>query len=392
MTRGELSFSLFLSLACWSAPMVGGLGVSTAYAQATATETGIRSTVGNEISAGTQRQQAWLKASLNQRIKIAEQLGDEGARRLAKSKGWTSLFDGKVRGIPQGPDQVYLADDLIHVVESKGGSSPLGRSYGYVQGSSENTVLSAKRVLASSKASPAQRSAAKAVLEAAANGKMRVHVVRTSHVLGEPTAAVLEQTVTCTDEAARLAQNTLDDIAKGTSQVVDDAARAGKPLLKRGGARLLKVTGKAAIPIAVVVDVGLRVHKGSETERQFEAGEISSQQREVAHAKNVAGMAGGWGGALAGAKLGALGGGAVGSAFPGPGTAIGGFAGGVTGGVAGYFGGEAAAKATARWTVERVHSAGKTVTGSVKAAWSGTVDITKSAASGVKGAWNWLSQ
>jgi hypothetical protein len=334
-------------------------------------------------TAGTARQQAWLKATVYQRVKFAEQLGDEGARAFAKAKGWSAVFDGKTRGLLQGPDQVYLAsDNIVHVIEAKGGAGRLGHGYGHAQGSSEWAVESAKKVLRQPSATGAERQGAALVLEAAAKGNLQVHVIRTSHVLGEPTAAVLEQTVKSSDDAARLAQSALDDVAR----VSDDAARAATK-----GTSLLKAAAKIAVPVAIAVDGGLRIRDGMETERRFEVGDISVHEREVAHAKNVAGMAGGWGGALAGAKLGALGGGAAGSAVaPGPGTAIGGVVGAIAGGVVGYVGGEAAAEVAAEWTVNQVHAAGTTIAESAEAGWDGTVDVANSAARGVTRAWNWV--
>ena len=367
---------------------------SPSAAQTVASEVATQVGEATARTAGTTRQQAWLKATVNQRVKLAEQLGDEGARAFAKAKGWSSVFDGAVRGVIQGPDQVYVApDDVVHMIEAKGGSGQLGRGYGHAQGSSEWAVESAKRVLRHPSATEAERRGAALVLKAAAKGKLQVHVIRTSHVLGEPIAAVLEQTVNGSDEAARLAQLASDDIGRSAAQVVDDAARVSDDVARAAstGRTVLRATAKAAVPVAIAVDGGLRVRDGLATERQFHAGEISVQQREVAHAKNVAGMAGGWGGAFAGAKIGALGGGAAGSAVaPGPGTAIGGVVGGIAGGVAGYVGGEAASEAAAEWTVKHVHSAGMTIADSAEAAWSGTVDAANSATNGVSCAWIWV--
>lgn len=345
-------------------------------------------------AAGTPRQHAWLKATIEQRIRLAEQLGDEGARTFAKSKGWDSVFDGTARTVMQGPDQVYRGSDgLVHVIEAKGGSGQLGRGYGYSQGSTEWAVESAKRVLRHQGASEAERRGASLVLDAATKGKLEVHVVRTSHVLGEPTAAVLEQSMHCTDEAARIARSAANEAARGASQIADDALRASDDVVRAAGkgGTVLRIAAKVAVPVAVAVDGGLRVRDGLKIERQFENGEITVQEREIAHTKNVAGMAGGWGGALVGAKLGAVGGGAAGSAVaPGPGTAIGGVVGGITGGVAGYIGGEAAAEAAAKWGVDRVYEAGTTIAESVEETWDGTVGAANSAVRGVTHALNWV--
>jgi hypothetical protein len=382
-----------LSICVWMLAL-GCLSAAPALAQQVVPEVATHRETATRKPAGTARQQAWLNASVNQRVKIAEQLGEDGARVFAEAKGWHPLFDGTFRGVVQGPDQVYqAADGAVHVIEAKGGSGQLGRGYGYAQGSSEWAVESAKQVLRNPAASEAERRGAALVLKAAAKGNLQVHVVRTSHVLGEPTAAVLEQTVKSTDEAARLAASGLDDLSRNTAQIVDDVARASDDAARAvsTGRTVLRATAKVAVPLAVAADGGLRIRDGLQTERQFQAGEISEEEREVAHAKNAAGMAGGWGGALAGAKLGTIGGGAAGSAVaPGPGTVVGGIAGGIAGGVAGYVAGEAAAEAAAEWAVERVHSAGTTISESASAAWNGTVNAANSAKRNVVDTWYWL--
>ncbi|HEV3004982.1 MAG TPA: hypothetical protein VGX78_11000, partial [Pirellulales bacterium] len=325
---------------------------------------------------GTPRQQAWLRASIDQRVRLAEQLGDEGARAFARAKGWKPIFDGTRRALAFGPDQAYEdAQGVVHLLEAKGGTSRLGNAYGYAQGTPEWAVESAKRVLRSTKATPTETATAEAILRGAATGKLEIHVIRTSHVLGEPTAAVLEQSLRSTNEAATIATTAIEDLATVASRASDDLARvvaggaerqapkiartviedaaavsarasddvaravAGGSDAVAGGSAALNTLGKAALIVGVTVDGGLRIKDGMETERQFAEGEISHEQREVAHAKNAAGMAGGWGGAFFGAKLGAAGGGAAGSCVaPGPGTAIGAVLGGAAGGVAGYLG------------------------------------------------------
>lgn len=346
--------------------------------------------------AGTPRQQAWLQATIDQRVRLAEQLGDEGARAFAQNKGWKPVFDGTARGLAQGPDQVYIgADDVVHVIEAKGGGGQLGHAYGHPQASSEWAVEAAKKVLRHPGATEAERRGAEHVLNAAANGQMQVHVVRTSHVLGEPTAAVLEQTVHVTDDASRLARTALDELASSVATTVDDAARSADDLARAAdnvarsaddvaraaaeGGTLAKTASKLVLPAAVVLDAGIRVYDGSKTESQYAEGSISLEEREVAHARNAAGMAGGWAGAWAGAECGAMGGAAAGSMVaPGPGTAVGTVIGGIAGGVAGYIGGDAAASAAAEYAVDAVHTAGATVTGSAR-----------SAARGINRAWNW---
>jgi hypothetical protein len=333
---------------------------------------------------GTSRQEEWLHASINERVKLAETIGEEGAREYAKSNSWTPVQDGNGRSMIHGPDQVYRSPDgTVHVVEAKGGSSQLGKGYGYAQGSSEWAVESAKRVLRNASATEAERTAAMAVLEAAAKGNLEVHVVRTTHVLGEPAATVLEQTIKCSDEASRLAQTAVGDAFRPAAQVADDAAKASDDVARAAnhiaygtddaaravgeGSTWLKNTGRVLVAVGVGVDGGMRVWDGYKTERAYAEGHIDEEEREIAHCRNAAGMAGGWTGATALGEAGAVGGGAVGTMVcPGIGTVIGSAVGGLGGGITGYFGGEWIGANAAEWAVDGVHSAGCTI----KDAWT----------------------
>ena len=338
---------------------------------------------------GTARQQQWLNATTEQRVRLAESLGDEGARVYAKSKGWGSLWNGMDRGIPQGLDQVYRdADGTIHAIEAKGGTSQLGHAYGHPQGTSEWAVESAKRMLRSPKASAAEKTAADAVVKAAARGNLSVHVVRTSHVLGEPTAAVLQQTVKVSDIAQKIAQSALGGVttaslqtANGTARITDDAVRTAANTSSTTTA--LKVVAKGAAVAGVAIDGGLRIRDGLETERKFASGEITVREREVSQAKNAAGMAGGWGGATGGAWAAGAAVAPV-AAMTGPGAPVVEGVAVVAGGVGGFICGEAAANSAAEWTVNRIHDAGATVGGAASSAWSATA---KSAAC----AWSWAT-
>lgn len=335
-------------------------------------------------SNATARQRGYLKASIPERVKLAEELGEAGARRFASVKGWKPVFDGVGRTIAQGPDQVYRGvDDVIHVIEAKGGTSPLSRAFGHPQGTPEWAVESAKNVLHSNKAAAAEKTAAREVLKAARQGKLTVHVIRTKHMLGEPTAAVLEKSMNCTDEAATLARaaiarnaKPIQASSKASAQVTDDVARSADDVARAGsktGSKLVRGATKGAVVVGAVVDVGFRAKDAVDVEKQYQAGAITVQQREIAHVKNAAGMAGGWGGALAGAKVGALGGGAVGTACGGVGAPVGAVAGGVAGGVAGYIGGEAAAEVAAEWTMKKVHQTGSTIAGAARSTKNGVV-------------------
>ena len=328
-----------------------------------------------EAARTTRRQEQWLKATPEQRVGLAESLGEDGARALAKKNRYEVIYDGLDRTLPQGPDQVYrAADGRIIVYEAKGGSSSLGRAYGYEQGTPEWAVESAKRVLESAKAGTAEKTAASEILTAAAERRLTVEVVRTKHRLGEPFAAVVEQSLNTTDDAARLAKAALDSIVRAVATALDDAARASGQVIDDRGQRLGKIAktaprtkagrlaGKALLPLGLVVDGTYRVTDATAVEEQFAGGRITQQEREIEHAKNGAGFVGGWGGAWAGAEVGAATGGAIGTAIvPGPGTAIGAVVGGTVGGVTGYFAGEAAAAKAAEWTVHKIHRTGTTL-------------------------------
>lgn len=368
-----LSFHCVLLVSIFIAPFVAVIDV--AHAQALAEPAAV-TTVPSSV---TPRQQTWLSGSINERVLLAEELGEEGGRAFAKAKGWETLYDGKSWSMVHGPDQVYRgADDTVHLIEAKGGSGQLGKGYGHAQGTSEWAVESTKRVLRSLTATEAERRGAEAVLEAATKGTLEVHVVRTTHTLGEPHVAKLEQTVKCSEQASAMAREAASGVAKATAKTIkkvaeasddaarmaDDVTRAGDDLLRssddvaRAAAHSSKVAPKGSPlaslgPAVVVLDGGMRVVDGIETERQFEAGEISGKERVIAHSRNAAGMAGGLSGAYVGYEAGAVGGATIGTFIcPGIGTAIGGFLGGLLGGVGGYSAGDAAAAAGAEAAVE----------------------------------------
>jgi hypothetical protein len=350
------------------------------------------------LTAGTPRQQAWLRSTVNERVQIAESLGEDGARAFVRSRGLTPLLDGTEQSLLQGLDQVYTATDgTVHVVEAKGGGSPLGKAYGFEQGTPEWAVESAKRVATSGKAGSAEKVAAEAVLKAAKRGRLEVHVVRTRHVLGEPTAAVLERSMGSTADAVKLATSALDDLARSATAETRNctpgaeaiaSASEGATGAAEPTAKVLGTVAKGAVVVGVAADVALRVHTGTEIEGRFARGELGQQGREVAHTKNVAGMVGGWGGAWAGMELGAAGGGAVGTACGGVGAPFGAAAGGLAGGVAGYFGGEAAAEAAAGWVVRQVHATGTTIAGAAETALNAAAQAAGAAGNAVRSTWS----
>ncbi len=354
-------------------------------------------------SAATKRQQQWLAATPYERQRLAEKIGEDGARTFAKQKGWDIISDGLEKVVPQGPDQVCRgADGTVHVIEAKGGSSRLGWAYGHPQGSADWAVESAKRVLRSPSAGPVEKRAAQAVLESAAQSKLQVHVVRTKHCLGEPMVAVLEQTTRTSPGARRAAADAIKDLARAAqhsagsmshdagraariaAETTDDVARSSA----RAGNTVLQRAAKGAVVVGAAVDVGLRVKDGVGIEQQYRAGEISQQQREVLHARNAAGMAGGWGGAAAGAWIAAQAAAPI-AAATGPAAPYveGGAA--FAGSVAGYIGGEKAAAAAVEFGVRKVHAAGTTIADAAASGARTVRDAAGSVRDSVRSAWNW---
>lgn len=315
---------------------------------------------------------------LARRTKIleGEAVGEQGARVWARSQGWTSISDGTDKLLRQGLDQVYRGSDgVIHAVEAKGNAGRVIDAYGYRQGSPEWAVRAAHRTLLSARASAAERLGAREVIRAARNGRLNVHVVRT--VTGEGTAA-LESSAASNFAARRLADDAIDGLRRSGAWLrpvaVRSATRAGSGTLMSG-----RAVTRFAWPVAVVAEVAIRVPAYVETERQFGAGEISQEYRELVHARNAAGAVGGFAGAWAGAITGAAAvaklGAAVGTGVaPGPGSGagvgVGAIVGGIGGGIIGYYFGEQAAEAAAVSAVQAIHSCGTTLKKIGEEAWT----------------------
>lgn len=292
----------------------------------------------------TPAQREYLAATPEQRVQLAERLGERGAAALAEKKGYQPILTSEQKSVRQGFDQVYrAADGRVVVVEAKGGTSPLGRGYGAEQGTPQWAVKAAEHTLRNSRSSPAEQSAARTVLEAAERGKLNVEVYRTRHVLGEPTVAVQESSAAVTRAERQLARETLRNLPTAAQPTVTGSAAAAESTCAAAKtaaatARLATVA-KAAGAIGAAVDAGSRGYEAYQVEQQYRAGQISAADRNAAHAGNAGGFVGGWGGAVAGAKGGAVVGGAAGACAGGVGAPVGAFVGGVAGGVGGYLGG-----------------------------------------------------
>ena len=445
--------SLLVSL-LFAAWIAAGIGNGRAYGQAVTEVASEIAEVFYESLDPDQRE--WLKATPEERIRIAERIGETGAARWAEEQGLQRLRVNKT--IPQGVDQIYRASDgTIYVIEAKGGTSPLGRGYGHVQGTPEWAVEAIKQMLRDPNIDPATKESCEAALKAPVEGRLKVAVVRTPHVLGKPGAPSVEQIVDSSDEAARLAKETLDAIRKGG----DPKAALTKPRPNSGTGKGGTNSGQPEKPTSantkpagttelkeepvvpcrcVIVDPDPRIYKlprlgtaickglavagalanpyqrardlldlarhlldraGNlldlardiiETEARYGRGEITAQEREIAHAEDVAGCVGGWVGMSIGAKLGAEIGALAGSfVAPGPGTAVGLSIGTVVGGVAGFFAGEDAARLVARRTVQAVHSSGTTVTEWGYRRWENVKDAGRWTYRKAADVWHWIT-
>ena len=130
----------------------------------------------------------WIEATLNQKILLAEKIGEQGLARFAAERGWIKILGPWNHGIHQGPDSVYWdkRSGRLRVLEAKGGNSPLKWTFNSRQGTNLNAIRSARFVLLSSKATLMEKVAAARVIVAAQQGRLDTGVIRTTHVLGTP--------------------------------------------------------------------------------------------------------------------------------------------------------------------------------------------------------------
>lgn len=360
MTTFSHTDSRLLALVLWGCLAAVRMGTAEAEAVPALVETS--STV-------TPAQRQWLDASVNARQKIGEEVAEAGARAWARENTLTPLFDGLEKqqstATQQGFDQVWSnGDGLIYVIESKANSSPVNYpkyAKGYAQGTPECAVLSAERLLKSSKASVTQKEAAKAIIDAAQKGELITVVARTQHVLGEPVSTSVE-VFSCTPVAQQLANEiaaALDDVARAVDAALTQRPSApdsntgslkilsaGKTLSEKMGS-IARFGSRALVVVGIGVEAKYRYDQHEEITEEYAAGLITSNERIAQETGNVAGAVGGWAGALGGAEACGVTGATIGSAFGPVGSALGGVGGALVGGVGGYFAGEFAAEHTA---------------------------------------------
>ena len=139
------------------------------------------------------------------------------------------------------------------------------------------------------------------------------------------------------------------------SRVSNIASRFGKSGLGRGLGVAGKFAGRAAVPLAVGMEVFSAGSSIMETNRAEAAGEITRKQANQAKGKTIGGATGG----LAGAGAGAVAGAAIGSFVPIIGTAIG----GLIGGAAGYYLGKKAGETGGEALVKGLSKDPEAITG-----------------------------
>ncbi|MGQ9771807.1 MAG: hypothetical protein ACUVQG_14760, partial [Thermogutta sp.] len=279
-------------------------------------------------------------------------------------------------------------------IEAKGGTSPLGREYGYEQGTRSWAVKCAKQVLHGPNASQAERETAEQIIRAAQSGKLRVEVVRTPHSLGQPGVPTREFGADLPDDtaqAAKLAEEigtrfhvpsasarvasgstfpgckegsfiqtpekgsvTAKQLSSSENELKSDSpavapavAQAEKGLVasRTGASAASKIVNCGPVvsqrdftwTVSFGADAASVILQANEVEKAYQRGEITRAERYLKHAKNVTGCIGRWAGEYAGAQIGA----AIGTAVcPGVGTAIAGVVGGIAGAIGGFFAGQ----------------------------------------------------
>ena len=139
-------------------------------------------------------QARYLLASLGERNKIAMTVGEEGVERFAAERRWKVLLAPKGRSIPMGPDSVYWnsKSGTLQVLEAKGGTSQLKRTFDSLQGTNKNVIRSVggyrgkPGFLHRSGTTWKEKVQMARVIKAAQKGHLETGVVRTPHVLGRP--------------------------------------------------------------------------------------------------------------------------------------------------------------------------------------------------------------
>ena len=136
----------------------------------------------------------YRRASLGERNTIAMTIGEEGVERFAGERRLKVLLSPRGRSIPMGPDSVYWnpKSGTLQVLEAKGGTSQIKRTFDSLQGTNKNAIRSVggyrnkPGFLHRSGTTWKEKVQMARVIKAAQKGHLETAVVKTSHVLGRP--------------------------------------------------------------------------------------------------------------------------------------------------------------------------------------------------------------
>jgi len=189
-----------------------------------------------------------------------------------------------------------------------------------------------------------------------------------------PTKAQVAQTAR--RQAHRLWKQAVRRVAQASSKAAGRASKLAARSAGRAVGAGLKVVPVAATGYEVVV----RGKEVFETERRFDRGEITQEEREVDHTRAAGEVVGGVVGAVVGAKSGAAAGATIGGVIGGPpGVAIGSAVGAIGGAVVGALGGEVVVGQAAAAVTRSIHRAGTTIADATGRARRAVADKTRAA-------------
>lgn len=209
-------------------------------------------------------QSLWIEASPHAKRIWSEMLGESGGLLFAQENGWTPLFLRPDASMAQGLDQIFLdATGFIHVVECKGGNSPLGFSYGYRQDTIEWVIKSAEYTYRHATSLRQQQEAANVILSAY-EGRCDLTVLRTKYNNGIPNNMAY-RTISGSDETVTLAGSVIDDLARDGISIYDDVARSADEVsgavisIESGKEFLSQIDDIASRGVSATDDIGFTI-------------------------------------------------------------------------------------------------------------------------------------
>ncbi len=360
MLRNSAVLRLFGSLLVASAVLFGPFALKCP------AQTGLAVQSPPFLPGQTDKRSQWIYATLDERQRLAEQIGEEGARAYCKARGWEEILGPG--GYRQGYDQVWRDPkrDLLFTVEAKGGNSPVPPH----QKEIEWVIKKAEDIAFSQYSSPWEKRTAVKVLEYASKGRLRHLVIRTTHSHGTPGVPKVEHVATVTGSEQQKAWAAVvrarpvlrkyfsyfsgaEEAAEGSVGATRAARRAGRVLgtfadeaaeaaagaygvsrstayggtaarhadeaaeaatqVSRVIGRVGRVVESACGPVSVGIEVVVGSYEAYQREKAYRQGRISNDERWRGHVGQATGTAGGIGGAIYGAAAGAAVGGPVGA-------------------------------------------------------------------------------